>query len=64
MTIWRVRIACWIPKATDTNAEYVILAASSLQQWLEKHASVLLYMYTADLVKLCYRMTLSDAKII
>jgi hypothetical protein len=24
-TIWRVRIACWIPKATDTHSEYVIL---------------------------------------
>jgi len=25
MTIWRTRIACWIPKATDTYSEYVIL---------------------------------------
>ena len=25
MTIWRMRIACWIPKATETNPEYVIL---------------------------------------
>ena len=25
MTIWRMRIACWIPKATDTNSEYIIL---------------------------------------
>ena len=24
MTIWRMRIACWIPKATDTHSEYVI----------------------------------------
>ena len=21
-SIWRMRIACWIPKATDTNSEY------------------------------------------
>jgi len=27
MTIWRMRIACWIPKATDTHLEYVILIA-------------------------------------
>jgi len=25
MTIWRMRIACWIPKAKNTNSEYVIL---------------------------------------
>jgi len=25
MTIWRVRIALWIPKATNTNLQYVIL---------------------------------------
>jgi len=24
-TIWRKRIACWIPKATDIHSEYVIL---------------------------------------
>jgi hypothetical protein len=25
MTMWRMRIACWVPKATDTHSEYVIL---------------------------------------
>jgi hypothetical protein len=25
MTIWRMRIACWIPKATDTHTDCVIL---------------------------------------
>jgi len=25
MTIWRMRIAYWITKATDTHSEYVIL---------------------------------------
>jgi hypothetical protein len=25
MTIWSTRIACWIPKATDTHSECVIL---------------------------------------
>jgi len=25
MTIWRMRIACWMTKATDTHLEYVIL---------------------------------------
>jgi hypothetical protein len=27
MTIWRMRIACWITKATNTLSEYVILIA-------------------------------------
>jgi len=22
MTVWRMRIACWIPKATNTHSEY------------------------------------------
>ena len=25
MTIWRMRIACWIHKATDTHSQYIIL---------------------------------------
>jgi hypothetical protein len=33
MAIWRMRIACRIPKATDTHSEYVILMAFPLQQW-------------------------------
>ena len=35
-TIWCLRIACWIPKATNTHSEYVILIAFPLQQWLQK----------------------------
>jgi hypothetical protein len=35
MTIWRMRIACWIPMATNTHSEYIILTASPLQQWLD-----------------------------
>jgi len=27
VTIWRMRIACCIPKATNTHSEYVILRA-------------------------------------
>jgi hypothetical protein len=36
MTIWHTCIACWIPKATNTYSEYVILTAFPLQQWLHK----------------------------
>ena len=43
MTMWRLRIACWIPKATNTHSEYVILIALSLQQWFHGSASMLRY---------------------
>ena len=43
MTIWRMRIAYWVPKATDTHREYVILIAFPPQQWLHERASVLGY---------------------
>jgi hypothetical protein len=43
MTIWRTRIACWIPKATNTYSEYVPLIAFPLQQWLHERVSVLSY---------------------
>jgi hypothetical protein len=45
MTIWRMRIACCIPKAKNTYSEYVILTAFLLQQWLQSRSSVLRYMY-------------------
>ena len=38
---WRMHIACWVPKATDTLSEYIILIAFPLQQWLRERASVL-----------------------
>jgi hypothetical protein len=41
MTKWRMRIACWIPKATNAHSEYVILIAFPLQQWLHERASLL-----------------------
>ena len=50
MRIWRMRITCWISKATDTHSEYVILIAFPLQQWLHERASMLRYTYSACLV--------------
>ena len=41
MAIWRMRIACCIPKATDTHSEYVILTAFPPQQWFHERASLL-----------------------
>ena len=43
MKTWRVRIACWLPKATNTYSAYVIRIAFPLQQWLHKRALVLSY---------------------
>jgi len=43
MAIWRMRIACRIPKATNTHSEYVALAPFPLQQWFHERASLLRY---------------------
>ena len=48
--IRRMRIACWISKATDIHSEYVLLIAFLLQQRLREHASMLHNMYIAHLV--------------
>jgi len=50
MTVWRMLIACWIPKATDTHSEYVILIAFRLRQRFHERASMLRYTYIACLV--------------
>jgi hypothetical protein len=43
ITIWRMRIACWIPKATNKHSEYVITIAFPPQKSLHERASVLRY---------------------
>jgi hypothetical protein len=45
MAIWPTSIACWIPKATNTHSDYIILIVFQLQQWLPESASVLAYVY-------------------
>jgi len=50
VTIWHMRTACWLTKATDTHSEYVILIAFPLQQWLHECISMLYYTYIACLV--------------
>jgi hypothetical protein len=42
-----MRFAYWIPKATDTHSEYVILIAFPRQQWLCERPSMLRYTHTA-----------------
>jgi hypothetical protein len=47
--IWRMRIACWMPNATNAHAGFVIIIAFPLQQWLYKRDSLLRYMYIPSL---------------
>jgi len=49
MTILCMRIACWIPKATNTHSQYVIIIEFPLQQWLQERASKSRYAYIGDL---------------
>ena len=37
-TMQPIRCACWIPKATDTQLEYLILAALAWQKSLHERA--------------------------
>jgi hypothetical protein len=39
MTKRQTCVTCWIPNATVTHSEYVVLLAFPLQQWFCKHAS-------------------------
>ena len=41
LTIWRMRVAYWIPKATNARSEYVIFIAFPFQLWLHKCAWML-----------------------
>ena len=49
MTVWRMRIGRWIPKATNTLSEYEIVMAFLLQQWLHESFSMLRCKYIACL---------------
>jgi len=48
-TIRRISFACWIPKATNSHPEYVILIAFPLQHWLHERTSMSRYTYFACL---------------
>jgi hypothetical protein len=50
MTIWRMHILRWVPEATKTHSEYVIVIVFPFRQWLHKSASVLRYTYIACIV--------------
>ena len=56
LTLWRMRIACWITEATHTHThththtEYVMPIAFRRQQWLLERSSTLPYTYIASIV--------------
>ena len=50
MTIWLMLISSWIPKATNTPLEYVLLIYFPQQKWLHERATILRYTYTACFV--------------
>jgi len=45
ITIWCMRVACWVTKVTDTHSDYIILFVFPLLKWLNGSASVLRYTY-------------------
>jgi hypothetical protein len=53
MTIWRMRIACWIPKAYKHTLRICNTYYFPLQQLLRESASLLRYTYIACLVINC-----------
>jgi len=61
MKIWRLRILCWMPKATNTPSEYVTLIAFPHQQWLHERAPMLRYVYVLCLFCL---MCLNESNVV
>jgi len=43
--VWRMRIVCWISKATNARSDYVVIITLPLQQRLRERASMLQVMY-------------------
>ena len=50
VTIWRIQIAYWVPKAKNTQSDYLMPPGFPLKQWLQERTSVLRYTHIAWLV--------------
>jgi hypothetical protein len=46
MTIWRKHVTCWLPKATNTHSQHVIIIVFPLQHWLHERSLMLRYKQT------------------
>jgi hypothetical protein len=55
--IWRMRIACWIPKAKNTHSEYVTINNFLLQPWLQRTCLI----FTLRWVHTCHVTTYRNA---
>ena len=52
--IRRMRLTCWIPKATDTHSEYSIIIAFPRQKMVTgRHLTMLRYTYIACRILMC-----------
>jgi len=61
-TLWHMRIAFWIPKATNTHTG-VLLIAFPLKQWLHKYTSMLRYTYIACLaLRICMEKKVQNTR--
>jgi hypothetical protein len=58
-----MHFVCWIPKATNTLCEYVILIACPLQQVLHEHLSMLSYVYIACIFNIVAMAVIQEVKI-
>jgi len=59
MTIRHMRIACRLPKATDTHSECVIIITFPPQQRLPERLSVLRYTRISGLVNYLFKLRFS-----
>ena len=64
ITIWFMRIACWITKATDTKSEYILIIVFPLQQLFRERASILRNVYIACLFLVLSNPTQTNHSII
>jgi hypothetical protein len=58
--MWRMLVAGWIPKVTDTHLEFTIVIAFPQQQQLSERACKLRHTYIAWLVEIYVRMSVVD----
>jgi hypothetical protein len=55
-----MRITWWLPSATNTQTEYVIVIDFALQHWFHECASMLHYLFIACLVFSDFKLSNSD----
>jgi hypothetical protein len=57
MTIWRMRIACWKPKTTNTHSKYVVLTALLLKMVARKRLNVTLHLHCLPFLHSAFAMS-------